>query len=34
MKKSLSKEALQREAAHWVALKQVLRDKPVKACRK
>ena len=34
MKKMLSKEARQLEAAHWTALKKALAGQPVKACRK
>ena len=34
MKKVLSKEARQLEAAHWMSLKKVLAGQTVKACRK
>jgi hypothetical protein len=34
MKKVLSKEARQLEAAHWATLKKALSGQSVKACRK
>jgi hypothetical protein len=34
MRKPLSKEARERETAHWTALKKALSEKPVKVCRK
>jgi len=34
MKKAISKQAQQLEAAHWTALKQAVSEQPVKVCRK
>ncbi len=34
MKKILSKEVLDREAAFWTNLKKAVKESPVKACRK
>lgn len=34
MKKPLSAQARELEAAHWTALKKALIEKPVKVCRK
>jgi hypothetical protein len=34
MKKAISTQAQQLEAAHWTALKQAVREQPIKVCRK
>ncbi len=34
MKKAISKQAREQEAAHWTALKKALSEQSVKVCRK
>jgi len=34
MKKAISKQAQQLEAAHWTALKKAVSEQPIKVCRK